>query len=57
MANYLPCKEEINQIIDFFKVTEKEAGKFLNKAPHQNIEFTEDYINRLDNLEKDIRSK
>ena len=36
MANYLSCEEEINEIIDFFKVTEKEAGKFLNKAPHQN---------------------
>lgn len=49
-------EKELVEIIDFFKVSELEAMSFLNKSP-KNQEYTEDYMNRLNDLENEFKTK
>ena len=57
VTNFISCENELMEIIDFFKVSEMEAVNFLSKSPNGNSEYTEDYIIRLNDLEKDIKVK
>ena len=56
VVNLISCEKELGEIIDFFKLSELEALNFLNKSPKHN-EYTEDYINRLNEMERDIKVK
>jgi hypothetical protein len=38
-------------------MSELEAITFLNKSPNNNNEYTEDYLNRLSDMENDIKIK
>lgn len=57
MPNLFSCENELQEIIDFFKMSELEAITFLNKSPNNNNEYTEDYLNRLSDMENDIKIK
>lgn len=54
--SYVSYEKELVEIIDFFKVSELEAMSFLNKSPN-NQDYTEDFINRINDLEHDFKVK
>lgn len=54
--SYISYEKELVEIIDFFKVSELEAMSFLNKSPN-NQDYTEDFINRINDLEHDFKAK